>query len=207
MMLDEAQAGNIRDIPSPEEYGKGVGFVIYNDKSPTSSQPPSAQGKGQSLTDISSKGQNLRRKPSIERRESPINTVKLAKQRKDSPSNRGGSRPGSQRQTPRSQKPATPSQSKPVANKQTPRDGQPSKVTVDYKRQSGSKRNDEWSGNQYENIATNESRQTQNRTVNVSHKNEQEYYGNSNPYLANKMEKKNKDILMDIHNLDEEIYR
>lgn len=208
-MLDEAQAGNIRDIPSPEDpYGRGVGFVIYNDKSPASSQPPSAQQKGQSLTDISSsKGPSMKRKPSLERKESPINTVKLAKQRKDSPSNRNGSRPSSQRQTPRSQKPVQQAQQKAAVNKKTPRDDHQNKVTVDYKRQSGNKRNDEYSGNPYENMVTNESRQTQNRTVNISQKNEsQEYYGH-NVHAMNKVDKKNKDILQDIHNLDEEIYR
>lgn len=204
-MIDEPSRGGNKEAQSQDNR---QGFVIFNNKNnETPNQPPGKmQGKD------GEKNLNAKRTPSNDRRDSPVNAAPSAKQRKDSPSQKNVSRSNSQKQTPKSQKaPQNVNEPKRVTPRNMPNYDPSSKVSVELKKGVLKNKNQEQYGeyqgrNVQEVNQRYEPQQDRGRGVIRAQPVEQEA-PNNGAYYADAIMGKNQDILADIQNLDEEIYR
>jgi len=211
----EARKANRAEVQQQQDdvlLGKNTGFVIYNNK-PTKSQNQQQQqqqtGKFKaSGRENSDRVLNVKRVPSPAKKKE--NPVSAAKQRRDSPMARNALQ---QKQTVRNPNTPTNQQqgAKPqnrFSNAAAANNYQSGKVNVDLKKSArqqnqGGQNRDYYFQNIQEVNETSESQQER-----------QQYRGGGgdqaeshNVYSVNKMRNKNNEILHDIHDLDEEIYR
>ncbi len=190
-ILADARKANRAEVQQMQEdtlQGKNTGFVIYNNK-PTKSQTSQQQqqtGKFKATgRENSDRVLNVKRVPSPARKKEQ-NPVPVAKQRRDSPMARNAP----QQKQPVRNNPNTPTNQQQGAkpqNRFSNAAAASGKVNVDLKKTGRPQ-------NQFHNI----------QEVNETSESQQEY---PNVYSMNKMRNKNNEILHDIHDLDEEIYR
>jgi len=180
------------------------GFVIYNNKTTKSQNPQQQTAKFKAAgRENSEKVLNVKRVPSPMRKKE--STTPVARQRKDSPMARNSAQ---QKQPARN--PNTPVNQQAAAKTNQPQNRwgtqnsyqSSGKVNVDLKKSSRQKENqnrDYYFQNIQEVNETSESQQDRQQRG--------EQPESHNVYFMNKMKNKNNDILHDIHDLDEEIYR